>query len=71
MDTTVEKLKWGEGIYEFKGLLDFSALPSHVSEQYLGKRAEFRGKRTLCDDVTPVYSTGKDSLELLATFVKE
>jgi len=40
----------------------------HVSEQYLGKRAEFRGKRTLCDDVTPVYSTGKDSLDLLATF---
>ena len=70
MDTTVEKLKWGEGIYEFKGLLDFSALPSHVSEQYLGKRAEFRGKRTLCDDVTPVYSTGKDSLALLATFTE-
>lgn len=70
MDTTVEKLKWGEAMYEFKGLLDFSALPSHVSEQYLGKRAEFRGKRTLCDDVTPVYSTGKDSLDLLATFTE-
>lgn len=71
MDTYTEKLKWGEAIYVFPGLLDLSALPSHVSEQYLGKRAEFKGKRKLCDDETPVFSTGKDSLELLYNFIKE
>lgn len=68
VDTSIEKLKWGEAVYTFKGLLDLSTLPSHVSEQYLGKRAEFRGKRTLCNGITPVYSTSKDSLDLLATF---
>ena len=68
LDTTIEKLKWGEAVYNFPGLIRLADLPSHVSEQYTGKRAEFRGKRTLCDDETPVYSTGKDSLDLLAAF---
>ena len=67
-DTDVEKLKWGEAIYYCDGLINLTELPQHVAEQYLGKRAEFKGKRTLCDDCTPVYSTGKDSLDLLAVF---
>lgn len=67
-DTDVEKLKWADAYYVFPGLINLTTLPAHVSEQYLGKRAEFRGKRTLCDDVTPVYSTSKDSLDLLAAF---
>lgn len=65
IDSDVEKLKWGDKQYTFKGLINFDDLPTIVAEAYTGKRAEFRGKRTLCDD-TPIYSTGKDSLDVLA-----
>lgn len=68
LETDVEKLKWGEDYYTFEGLISFSDLPTHVSDLYLSKRAEFRGKRTLADDVTPVYSTSKDSLDILSKF---
>lgn len=67
VDSDVEKLKWGEDTYVFDGLVDLEKLPKHVSEQYLGKRAEFRGKRTLVCG-TPVYSTSGDSLDVLAKF---
>jgi DNA polymerase I-like protein with 3'-5' exonuclease and polymerase domains len=67
VETEVEKLKWGEGVYRFDGLINLTTLPIHVQEQYLGKRAEFRGKQELVCG-TPVYSTGKDSLDILAVF---
>lgn len=67
IDSDVPKLKWGEDSYTFKGLINLEALPKHVSEQYLGKRAEFKGKRDLTCG-TPVYSTGGDSLDILANF---
>lgn len=67
-ESSVPKMKWGEGCFVFKGLIDLESLPEHVQTQFLGKRAEFRGKRFLCDDVTPVYSTSKDALDLLANF---
>lgn len=83
-DTDVPKLKWGDAVYTFEGLVNLRTLPVHVQDQYLGKRAEFRGKRFLCDreviyddrsgkevvvtQGTPVFSTGKDSLDLLANF---
>lgn len=67
IDSDVEKMKWGEDTYVFDGLVDLEKLPKHVSEQYLGKRAEFRGKRTLVCG-TPVYSTSGDSLDVLAKF---
>lgn len=66
IDSSVEKLKWGEKVYKFKGLIDFDKLPKVVAEAYTGKRAEFKGKRSF-DDGTPIYSTGKDSLDVLAT----
>lgn len=67
IDSDVEKLKWGDKQYTFGGLIDLQKLPPHVREQYLGKRAEFRGARELqCG--TPVYSTSGDSLDLLATY---
>lgn len=84
-DTDVEKLKWGDAIYTFPGLIPIVTLPVHVQEQYVGKRAEFRGKQYLCDreveysfdgtevvlkEGTPIYSTGKDSLDLLANFTE-
>jgi len=84
-DTDKPKLKNADAIYTFAGLIPLNTLPAHVQEKYVSKRAEFRGKRFLCDRVvdvdffgeetvlvegTPVYSTGKDSLELLANFTE-
>lgn len=69
IDSDVEKLKWGEDAYTFKGLINLKNLPKHVSEQYLGKRAEFKGKRDLTCG-TPVYSTSGDSLDILANFTE-
>ena len=64
VDTDAELLKWGTGEYTFKGLIDLNALPDVAKEQFLGKRADFRGARNLgCG--TPVYSTSKDALTLL------
>lgn len=65
IDSDVEKLKWGDFQFHFKGLINFDELPDIVSEAYIGENAEFRGKRNLVDG-TPVYSTGKDSLDALA-----
>lgn len=64
VDSDVEKLKWGTGEYVFKGLIDLNALPDVAKEQFLGKRADFRGARNLVCG-TPVYSTSKDALTLL------
>jgi hypothetical protein len=69
IDSDVEKLKWGDFTYKFEGLLDLNKLPPHVAEQYTGKRAEFKGKRTLSCG-TPVYSTSGDSLDILAKFTE-
>lgn len=67
IDSDVPLLKWGDKTYTFKGLINLYELPKHVQDQYLGKRAEFSGKRTLpCG--TPVYSTSGDSLDVLATY---
>lgn len=65
IDSDEELLKWGDKQYTFKGLLSFDDLPKHIAEAYTGKRAEFKGKRNLVCG-TPVYSTGKDSLDVLA-----
>ena len=42
-------------------------MPEALREKFLGKRAEFVGKRFLSDGTTPVYSTGSDCLEGLKT----
>ena len=61
IDSDVERMKWGDKTYTFKGLINLYELPKHVSEKFLGKRAEFAGKRTLpCG--TPVYSTSNDAI---------
>lgn len=64
IDSEVEKLRWGDKEFKFKGLIDLNSLPVVAREQFLGKRAEFRGARALVDG-TPVYSTGKDALDVL------
>ena len=64
IDSEVEKLRWGDKEFKFKGLINLHSLPTVAREQFLGKRAEFRGARTLVDG-TPVYSAGKDALGVL------
>ncbi|HCH8298215.1 TPA: hypothetical protein NNP34_004448 [Salmonella enterica] len=70
IDSGVEKLKWGKGTYRFEGLVNFNELPKHVSEQFTGDRAEFKGKRVHAACGTPVYSTGDDALDLVAKFTE-
>ncbi|HCH8289378.1 TPA: hypothetical protein NNU74_004481 [Salmonella enterica] len=70
IDSDVEKLKWGKGTYHFEGLVNFNELPKHVSEQFTGDRAEFKGKRVHAACGTPVYSTGDDALDLVAKFTE-
>lgn len=83
-DTDVPKLKWGERIFQFPGLINLQTLPHEAAVEYQ-KGGEFVGKRWLCDrkvgvneagkevilcEGTPVYSTSGDSLELLKTHTK-
>ncbi|UYE92420.1 DNA polymerase [Acinetobacter phage BM12] len=70
IDSDIEKLKWGKGTYRFEGLVNFNELPKHVSEQFTGDRAEFKGKRVHTACGTPVYSTGDDALDLVAKFTE-
>lgn len=80
MDTDVEKTKIGEGVYTFPGLINLTTLPPHVSGEYLGRRATYRGSEYMCDrkedefgnvvvEGTPVYSTSGESIDLLGSFV--
>jgi hypothetical protein len=68
VDSDVEKLKWGTAVFTFKPLIELTKLPKHVADQFLAKDAEFQGKRFLSDGKTPVYSTSKEALDLLANF---
>ena len=70
-DTSEEKLKWAETSVNLPGLVNLHSLPAGIKEKYIGKRAEFRGARTLCDGVTPVYSTSTEALKGLKNFVPE
>lgn len=66
IDSDVEKLKWGDKQYTFKGLIDLKELPDVISEQFLGENAEFLGKQESCGE--PIYSTSNDALTLIAKF---
>lgn len=70
-DTDEEKLKWEETSVNLPGLVNLHSLPAGIKERYIGKRAEFRGARFLCDGVTPVYSTSTEALKGLKNFVPE
>ena len=70
-DTDEEKLKWADTSWMLPGLVNLQSLPAGIKEKYIGKRAEFRGARLLCDGVTPVYSTSTDALKGLKNFVPE
>lgn len=68
VDSDVEKLKWGEELYRFEGLLNRNALPAEVADDFFGKNAAYCGKRCLADD-TPVYSTSSDALKALRPYL--
>lgn len=70
-DTDEIKLKWEDTSVNLPGLVNLNGLPAGIKEKYVGKRAEFRGARTLCDGITPVYSTSTDALKGLKNFVPE
>lgn len=70
-DTDEEKLKWEDTSVMLPGLVNLNRLPAGIKEKYIGKRAEFRGARTLCDGTTPVYSTSTEALKGLKNFVPE
>lgn len=70
-DTDEIKLRWAETSVILPGLVNLNGLPAGIKEKYIGKRAEFRGARTLCDGVTPVYSTSTEALKGLKNFVPE
>lgn len=69
-DTAEEKLKWEDIVTHLPGLVDLNKLPDVIKTKYLGKRAEYRGALTQCDD-TPVYSTSGEVLDGLKNFVPE
>lgn len=70
-DTAEEKLKWADELHHMPGLVQLDKLPDAVKSKYLGRRSEFRGKQTLADSTTPVYSTATDALRGLKNFVPE
>ena len=70
-DTDEIKLKWEDTLVILPGLVNLHSLPAGIKEKYIGKRAEFRGARTLCDGTTPVYSTSTEALKGLKNFVPE
>lgn len=69
-DTDVEKLKWGEDVYRFKGLININTLPD-ILKTKLSSDSRFKGEwvsaLTLGDGVTPVYSTSSETLGALST----
>ena len=70
-DTAEEKLKWQDDSFLMPGLVDLTKLPEVIRSKYLGRRAEYRGARLLCDGTTPVYSTSGEALAGLKNFVPE
>lgn len=78
IDSTTQKLKWGELVLHLHGIVDLTKLPKAVADDFLDPRGEFRGKRYLCDAVedaagrvvsgTPVYSSSSDALNAIKPY---
>jgi hypothetical protein len=66
LDTAEEKLKWGEAVFQFPGLIKISDLPVLIQENFHKDKGDWVSKLTLVDG-SPVYSTSGEVLELLAT----
>lgn len=63
INSTVQKMKWGEEVYVAPGITPLHDLPPDVQKEFTDPRGEFRGKRYLCDRVE-VWSP--DGQKLLA-----
>lgn len=63
-ETTTPQTKWDDTAWQFPGLIWIDQLPEHIQDNF-GDRGDWRGKRTLCDDKTPVYSTSSEVLDVL------
>lgn len=61
-DTSELKMKNASLLFNCGALVDLAMLPQNIFKEF---KKEFAGKRTLADD-SPVYSTGKDCLDMLA-----
>lgn len=61
-DTDRLKMKWGHAIHQCDGIANLNQLPEDVRKSFV---EEFTGKRSLADG-SPVYSTGKDAIEVLS-----
>lgn len=61
-DSEEPRLKWYERIFLCGPVVDLNLLPNDIKASFI---KEFSGKRTLQDD-SPVYSTGKDCIEMLS-----
>lgn len=61
-DTSTPKLKNADILFNCGPLVDLSLLPQNIYKEF---KKEFAGARSLADN-SPVYSTGKDCLDMLA-----
>lgn len=69
VDSNIEKLKWADAFYTFKGIISIDSLPSIFKEKLYwdekGRQGEWvTALRLPCG--TPVFSTGNDIMEALA-----
>lgn len=62
VEISTPKQKWYDRIYDCPPLVDLSLLPKEIVKSF---KDEFSGKRKLADE-SPVYSTGKDCIEMLS-----
>lgn len=62
VDSTVPKQKWYDRTITLGPLIDIGKLPKDIQASF---KDEYAGKRKLADD-SPVYSTGKDCIEMLS-----
>lgn len=62
VELSTPKLRWYDRQIVLAPLVDISLLPKEIQKSF---RDEFSGKRKLADE-SPVYSTGKDCIEMLS-----
>lgn len=68
-DTKVEKLRWGSDIYRFKPLINIHNLPEVLRSKFSNDgqyKGEWVTSLTLGDGVSPVYTTGTETLKALS-----
>lgn len=62
VDSSTPKQKWYDRIITLGPLIDLDKLPKDIRNDF---KQEYAGKRKLADD-SPVYSTGKEAIEMLS-----